>query len=43
VRLTKKDVAVMALAKLGGASTAIDTEDAAIAAHAIDHAAFGWK
>ena len=43
VRLTKKDVAVVALAKLGGAATVIDTEDAAIAAHAIDHAAFGWK
>ncbi|WHU46926.1 hypothetical protein QNM97_23710 [Gordonia sp. L191] len=43
MRLTKKDVAVMALAKVGGASTVIDTEDAAIAAHAIDRDAFGWK
>lgn len=43
MRLTKKDVAVIALAKLGGASTVIDTEDAAIAAHSIDRGAFGWK
>jgi hypothetical protein len=43
VRLTKKDVAVLALAKLGGAVEVIDTEDAAIAAHEIDPAAFGWK
>lgn len=43
MRLTKKDVAVMALAKLGGAATVIDTEDAAIAAHDIDRGAFGWK
>lgn len=43
MRLTKKDVAVLALAKLGGAGKVIDTEDAAIAAHAIDHVAFGWK
>ena len=41
--LTKKDVAVVALAKLGGATTVIDTEDAAIAAHSIDREAFGWK
>lgn len=43
MRLTKKDVAVVALAKLGGANTVIDTEDAAIAAHGIDRDAFGWK
>lgn len=43
MRLTKKDVAVLALANLGGSATVIDTEDAAIAAHAIDRAAFGWK
>lgn len=43
MRLTKKDVAVVALAKLGGVATVIDTEDAAIAAHAIDPKAFGWK
>ncbi len=43
MRLTKKDVAVMALVKLGGASKLIDTEDAAIVAHAIDRDAFGWK
>lgn len=43
MRLTKKDVAVLALAKLGGTVEVIDTEDAAIAAHEIDPAAFGWK
>lgn len=43
MRLTKKDVTVMALAKLDGTNTVIDTEDAAIAAHAIDRDAFGWK
>ena len=43
MRLTKKDVAVVALAKLGGASNVIDTEDAAIAAHSMDQDAFGWK
>ncbi len=43
MRLTKKDVAVVALAKLGGATSVIETEDAAIAAHAIDRDAFGWK
>ncbi|MHA6695295.1 hypothetical protein [Homoserinimonas sp. A520] len=43
MKLTKKDVAVLALAQLGGASQIIDTEDAAIAAHAIDARAFGWK
>lgn len=43
MRHTKKDVAVVALVKLGGATKVIDTEDAAIAAHAIDRAAFGWK
>ena len=43
MRLTKKDVAVVALAKLGGATGVIDTEDAAIAAHSIDRDAFGWK
>lgn len=43
MRLTKKDVTVAALAKLGGAVRVIDTEDAAIAAHAIDRDAFGWK
>ena len=43
VKLTKKDVAVLALAKLGGATAAVDTEDAAIAAHTIDQNAFGWK
>lgn len=43
MRLTKKDVAVVALGKLGGATTVIDTEDAAITAHSIDRDAFGWK
>lgn len=43
MKLTKKDVTVVALSKLGGASAVIDTEDAAIAAHAIDRIAFGWK
>src|SRR5690242_17321421 len=43
MRLTKKDVTVVALAKLGGAAAVIDTEDAAISAHAIDRNAFGWK
>lgn len=43
MRLTKKDVAVVALAKLGGAAKVIDTEDAAIAAHDLDRHAFGWK
>ncbi|MGK9147190.1 hypothetical protein KXS11_06140 [Plantibacter flavus] len=43
MRLTKKDVTVVALAQLGGATQVIDTEDAAIAAHAIDAVAFGWK
>jgi hypothetical protein len=43
VKLTKKDVAVLALAKLGGAAEVVDTEDAAIAAHNIDPTAFGWK
>ncbi|MEV7961776.1 hypothetical protein [Oerskovia paurometabola] len=43
MRLTKKDVAVVALASLGGATSEIDTEDAAIAAHAIAPTAFGWK
>ena len=43
MRLTKKDVAVLALATLGGATAVVDTEEAAIAAHAIDTTAFGWK
>lgn len=43
MRLTKKDVAVLALAKLGGSAQVIHTEDAAIAAHEIDPVAFGWK
>lgn len=43
VKLTKKDAAVLALAKLGGATKVIHTEDAAIAAHEIDGDAFGWK
>lgn len=43
MRLTKKDVAVLALASLGGGTDVIDTEDAAIAAHEIDPTAFGWK
>jgi len=43
MRLTKKDATVLALAKLGGATKVIDTEDAAIAAHEIDPTAFGWK
>ncbi len=43
MRLTKKDVTVLALAKLGGATKVIDTEDAAIASHEIDPPAFGWK
>jgi hypothetical protein len=43
MRLTKKDVAVVALGRLGGATTVIHTEDAAITAHSIDPTAFGWK
>lgn len=43
MKLTKKDVAVVALAKLGGSSNVIHTEDAAIAAHELDSEAFGWK
>lgn len=43
MRLTKKDVAVLALSKLGGATQVVDTEDAAIEAHSIDREAFGWK
>lgn len=43
MRLTKKDAAVLALAKLGGAAQVIHTEDAAISAHEIDRDAFGWK
>lgn len=43
MRLTKKDVSVVALGKLGGATSVIDTEDAAITAHSIDPDAFGWK
>ncbi|MCE7483507.1 hypothetical protein LZG07_16540 [Microbacterium profundi] len=43
MRLTKKDVSVLALGALGGATAVIDTEDAAIAAHEIDRDAFGWK
>lgn len=43
MRLTKKDAAVLALSKLGGAAEVIHTEDAAIAAHEIDRDAFGWK
>lgn len=43
MKLTKKDAAVLALAKLGGAADVIHTEDAAIAAHEIDRDAFGWK
>jgi len=43
MRLTKKDAAVLALARLGGATKVIDTEDAAIAAHEIDPVGFGWK
>lgn len=43
MKLTKKDLTVLALANLGGASRVIDTEDAAIATHALDRLAFGWK
>ncbi|WP_431277862.1 hypothetical protein [Leifsonia poae] len=43
MQLTKKDVTVLALWKLGGSSRVVDTEDAAIAAHSIDADAFGWK
>lgn len=43
MKRTKKDVVVIALAKLDGAARVIDTEDAAIAAHEIDPIAFGWK
>ena len=43
MKLTKKDLTVVALAKLGGASRVIDTEDAAIATHQLDRGAFGWK
>lgn len=43
MKFTKKDVVVMALARLGGDITTVHTEDVAIAAHAIDPVAFGWK
>lgn len=43
VQLTKKDVVVVALASLQGGTAAVDTEDVAIAAHALAPAAFGWR
>lgn len=41
--LTKKDVVVVALASLDGATQSVDTEDVAIAAHALAPTAFGWR
>ncbi|CAL8973745.1 hypothetical protein CELL_01609 [Cellulomonas sp. T2.31MG-18] len=41
--LTKKDAVVVALASLGGATSAVDTEDVAIAAHRLAPVAFGWR
>ena len=41
--LTKKDVAVLALASLHGGRSAIDTEDVAIAVHDLAPEAFGWR
>src|SRR5664280_2280091 len=43
MQLTKKDVVVIALGSLQGAIEAIDTEDVAIAAHALAPTAFGWR
>lgn len=43
VQLTKQDVVVVALASLQGATAAVDTEDVAIAAHALAPKAFGWR
>lgn len=43
MELTKKDVVVVALGSLQGASGAVDTEDVAIAAHALAPVAFGWR
>ena len=43
MNFTKKDVVVLALAQLGAFSVQADTEDVAIAAHAIAPEAFGWR
>lgn len=43
MQLTKKDVVVIALDSLGGATALIDTEDIAIAAHGRAPNAFGWR
>jgi len=43
VNLTKKDVVVVALGSLEGATEVVDTEDVAIAAHALAPVAFGWR
>ena len=43
VELTKKDVVVLALASLQGQDQKVDTEDVAIAAHALAPKAFGWR
>lgn len=43
MQLTKKDVVVLALHSLGGATAAVDTEDIAIAAHLRVPKAFGWR
>lgn len=41
--LTKKDVVVLAVGSLLGANQRCDTEDIAIAAHALAPQAFGWR
>lgn len=43
VRLTKKDVVVLAVGTLQNGDQLCDTEDVAIAAHALAPAAFGWR
>lgn len=43
MELTKKDVVVLALASLQGQDQKVDTEDVAIAAHALAPQAFGWR
>lgn len=43
VDITKQDVVVIALGSLQGATDVVDTEDVAIAAHALAPVAFGWR
>lgn len=43
MELTKKDVVVVALGRLQRDARAVDTEDVAIAAHALAPQAFGWR